>query len=349
MTKKSLSFVVMLLFLAYGSLFAADDFEQEFQKIAAAVSSLTTFSASVDLSFAGKFVETRPNFPRNATLYVATDGKKEECHRELEVTLDTSTGHYGINFVMQGKVAYMNVQAPGKEPIAYFVDTANPEKEKGQQMFSGLVVTTEARMKATKQNKLGDVLGVLQTKADVTLKEPGFIQLKDKRKEMDLDLYYDVKTHLPQKVIIYNRKNEGQLTVKINEWVLEGVSSTLPLPKESFKPFEMAALSKLMVVLPKPKELLEKSQDVTLAKGPEAPEKDDELAGEKPSFTKKTFKPSEKYINRRVRKEMQSAVKEMREVMEVLQDKEFQRSLRKAGSALKRLEGHLQKLEELDE
>ena len=333
-------FIAFSFLLFSSTLWAAPDFEAEFNKIAAAVSNLTTFSASVDLEFAGKFVEKRPNFPRRATLYVATDGQKEDdCHRELELSLDSPLGYYKLSFVLQGKVAYLQVQAPGKEPLAYFVDTANPQKERGQQMLAGLVVTTKARVEASKQNRLGDVLGILQKKAAITLPKPGFIQLKDNRKEMNLDLYYDENTYLPNRVVIHNLKHDGHVTMSINEWVLDSVSRTLPIDKKSYQDFSMACVGKLMQALPQPKDLLKKGEAPQKAELPEAPEK-----SSKPISNSK-----ERYLNKRVRKEMKAAVIELRSVIEVLQDKEFQRSLRKAGNSLKRLERHLQRLEELDE
>ena len=354
-------FIVLSFLLFSNTLWAAPDFEAEFNKIAAAVSNLTTFSASVDLEFAGKYVEQRPNFPRRAALYVATDGQKEDKgHRELELSLESPLGHYKLSFVLQGNVAYLQVQAPGKEPLAYFVDTANPEKERGQQMLSGLVVTTKARMEASKQNRLGDVLGILQKKAAVTLPKPGFIQLKDNRKEMDLDLYYDEKSYLPKKLVIHNLKHDGHVTMSINEWVLDDVSRTLPMDKESYQGFSMACVGKLMQSLPQPKDLLKKIENTEQAEGeapqvsqlPEAPEKAKEVekaATPPSSAVKKSASPKERYLNKRVRKEMKAAVKELRSVIEVLQDKEFQRSLRKAGNSLKRLERHLQRLEEMSE
>jgi hypothetical protein len=339
-------FIVFSFLLFSSTIWAAPDFETEFSKIAAAASNLTTFSASVDLEFAGKFVEKRPNFPRRATLYVATDGQKEDdSHRELELSLESPLGHYKLSFVLQGKVAYLQVQAPGKEPLAYFVDTANPKKERGQQMLSGLVVTTKARVEAAKQNKLGDVLGILQKKAAITLPKPGFIQLKDNRKEMDLDLFYDENTYLPKKVVIHNLKHDGHVTMSFNEWVLDGVSRTLPMDKKSYQEFGMACVGKLMQVLPQPKDLLKKGAS---SQGPELPEALEKTIEPEKAVVKKSESIKERYLNRRVRKEMQATVKELRSVIEVLQDKEFQRSLRKAGNSLKRLERHLQRLEELD-
>ena len=340
-------FIVLSFLLFSSTIWAAPDFETEFNKIAAAVSNLTTFSASVDLEFAGKFIEKRPNFPRRATLYVATDGQKEDNgHRELELSLDSPLGHYKLSFVLQGKVAYLLVQAPGKEPLAYFVDTANPEKERGQQMLSGLVVTTKARVEASKRNKLANVLGILQKKAALTLPKPGFIQLKDNRKEMDLDLYYNEKTYLPKKVVIHNLRHDGHVTMSINEWVLADVSRSLPMEKESYQSFNMACVGKLMQSLPQPKDLLKKGE---APQGPVLPEALEKTIEPEKAEVKKSESIKKRYLNRRVRKEMQATVKELRSVIEVLQDKEFQRSLRKAGNSLKRLERHLQRLEELDE
>ncbi len=308
--------------------FAEHDFNEELLSIAQAMSTLTTFSVSMDIDFKGEGVERRPNFPRTATLFIATNGLSDNNRfREAELTAETPLGGFSISLVLQGQMIYLHLAGPEGKNLSYYVDSGDKKAARSQQMVAAMVNTTDMRLQAMKGKGL-DVLRNITSKANLTFPSPGEITVRSKRGREDIDFYYDLETHLPQKLVVYNRKTETEATFYIREWVKKGVEPSLPLPKETYVPFTMKSIGEITTLLPKSSQLMAETKPEI-----EMPEPTDEK--------------SQDYFNDEVRKEMRAAIVELRNVMEVLQDKAFQRSLKRATESLNKLEKHLNRLDEL--
>ena len=341
---RTLGLSIAVISMTALSVQAAPTAESEMRKLIDTIAPMRVFSVDVNISLAGSYFDKKPNFPRNGNLNLTIDSpSKDKSSAGVKLSLTTVKGPMTFGLASLGQKLYLTLMTPsGKD--GYFFDREKSEMKREKQMINGVLGSVQGTVAMTEKDPGNSAVKKIDSKATLTLPVPGMLKIVDKKNDKKVvTIKYDKTSYMPQIVNFRDDKEGIRGSLHFRNWKLnQNVKVTLPLPLPQYRAFEKNSLGTIVQSLPSPQEVLSPEPMTVSMVKPGA------SGASMPSHTATNLvKPSGETMPPAMQRELKQTVTELKNVVEVLKDPKFQRSLNKAASLLKRLEQQLDRMEKL--
>ena len=340
----TIGFLIVIFSLTTASIQAAPTAESEMAKVVEAVAPLRVFAVDVIITLSGDYFKDKPNFPRSGNLTIAVNApSKEKADSGAKLVLTTVKGPMTFGLANLGQKLYLSIITPeGRN--GYFFDREKSEMKKEKQMLNGILSGVKGTLSIAEKDPGKTAVAQVESKGTLSLPVPGMLKIVDKKNsEKVLTIKYDKTSYLPQIINFRDNKDGIRGSLLLRNWrINRDINVALPLPLAQYKAFGKDSVGTIIQALPKPQEVLS-SEPITVSMvKPTATGLSTPAPGASP-----TDELSGNLVTPSMQRDLKQTVTELKNVVEILKDPKFQRSLNRASNLLKRLETQLDRMEKL--